>query len=322
MEMFADWNQKAKPQQLPLFLLDVSESTDRTKINTTNNAIRKFVNTDALISQIESHYLDNISHYYPVIVFVSDGKTKYDYKSDLTQLNQYRLFTCATKIALAIGDDADKDILAEFTGNTEMVIPIHSLEEMHKVELILSFYAATVIYKYHLPLMLAAIFNLKETAELLINNGANVNAKTTIYNYNGSITNQTALMIAAEHNSKETAALLIKHGADINAQNSGSRGGQTALMIAAEHNAIETAKLLVKHQANINAKTKWRNYSGCTALVFAAWYEAKEIVELLIEHGADVNATRNDGQTAVMFAKSKNNKEIVQLLIEYGADAN
>ncbi|EAX83071.1 ankyrin repeat protein, putative [Trichomonas vaginalis G3] len=53
----------------------------------------------------------------------------------------------------------------------------------------------------------AACYNSKETAELLISHGININEKN---NYG-----ETALHITAENNSKEIAELLISHGAQI-----------------------------------------------------------------------------------------------------------
>ena len=50
--------------------------------------------------------------------------------------------------------------------------------------------------------------NSKETAEILISHGANINEKDE--------DGETALHYAAENNSKETAEILISHGANIN----------------------------------------------------------------------------------------------------------
>ena len=55
---------------------------------------------------------------------------------------------------------------------------------------------------------MAAKYNSKEMAELLISHGANINEKDE--------KGRTALHIAARKNRKEMAELLISHGANVN----------------------------------------------------------------------------------------------------------
>lgn len=59
--------------------------------------------------------------YQPVIILLSDGAPTDSYKHNLDRLKQNKWFQAATKIAIAIGDDADKNVLAEFAGNTEAI---------------------------------------------------------------------------------------------------------------------------------------------------------------------------------------------------------
>ncbi|MCM1079248.1 MAG: hypothetical protein NC344_06480 [Bacteroidales bacterium] len=59
--------------------------------------------------------------YQPVIIVLSDGAPTDDYKHNLEKLKENNWFKAATKIAIAIGDDASKDVLTEFTGNPEAV---------------------------------------------------------------------------------------------------------------------------------------------------------------------------------------------------------
>ena len=59
--------------------------------------------------------------YQPVIILLSDGEPTDNYKHDLEKLKQNKWFQVATKIAIAIGDDADKNVLSEFAGNVEAV---------------------------------------------------------------------------------------------------------------------------------------------------------------------------------------------------------
>ncbi len=58
----------------------------------------------------------------PVIVLLSDGQPTDDYKKGLAKLKALPWFKKAVKIALSIGQDADDDVLMEFTGNRELVL--------------------------------------------------------------------------------------------------------------------------------------------------------------------------------------------------------
>ena len=55
----------------------------------------------------------------PVLVLVSDGQPTDDYRSGLKSLMAEPWGTKAVRIAIAIGDDADLDVLQEFIGNPE-----------------------------------------------------------------------------------------------------------------------------------------------------------------------------------------------------------
>lgn len=257
------------------------------------------------------------SLYRPLIILLSDGRFSEDYVSAVEQVNKNLYFTNAIKIAVAIGEDADKDVLAEFTGDAEKVISVIDTKDLDKLLWFFCCYI-DIINDDLSPLMIAVKYADKNEVESILESGPDVN---TVSYFNGSrIKGYTPLMIACMNNEKDLAELLIDHGADINAKNSGFHAGQTVLMLAAEHNSKETAELLIQHGADVNEKTEWCGYEDCTALMFAAWFGAKETAGLLIEFGAEVNAVRKDGRTALMFAVLRNNKDIVKLLIENGAD--
>lgn len=57
----------------------------------------------------------------PVIVLVSDGQPVDDWKRPLEKLKGMPWFKKAVKMAVAIGGDADKDVLTAFTGNRELI---------------------------------------------------------------------------------------------------------------------------------------------------------------------------------------------------------
>ena len=58
----------------------------------------------------------------PVIVLLSDGQPTDDYKKGLDKLLHLPWGKKAVRIAISIGQDADDDVLQEFTGNRELVL--------------------------------------------------------------------------------------------------------------------------------------------------------------------------------------------------------
>ena len=69
----------------------------------------------------------------PVIILLSDGEPTDDFMSGLNSLRGNSWFKSAIKIAIAIGDDADKNVLKEFTGSSEAVIVVHNIEALKKM---------------------------------------------------------------------------------------------------------------------------------------------------------------------------------------------
>lgn len=63
--------------------------------------------------------------YAPVILLFSDGGPTDNWEKGLGQLKNNNWFKHAIKIAIAIGDDADKTVLATFTGTPESVITVN-----------------------------------------------------------------------------------------------------------------------------------------------------------------------------------------------------
>jgi len=68
----------------------------------------------------------------PAIFLMSDGQPTDEYKEGLELLNKNSWFKHAIRVALAIGADADDNVLAEFTGTMEAVTRIYSPEALRK----------------------------------------------------------------------------------------------------------------------------------------------------------------------------------------------
>ena len=69
----------------------------------------------------------------PAIFLMSDGQPTDDYKESLEKLKNNSWFKHAIKIAVAIGEDADSNALAEFTGTSEAVVTTHTGEDLRKM---------------------------------------------------------------------------------------------------------------------------------------------------------------------------------------------
>lgn len=82
----------------------------------------------------ESGFMKGASESFaPAFILVSDGQPTDSYKMKLKELQKNGWFKYGIKTAIAIGDDADKKMLAEFTGNSESVIEVHNAKDLAKV---------------------------------------------------------------------------------------------------------------------------------------------------------------------------------------------
>ena len=131
----------------------------------------------------------------------------------------------------------------------------------------------------------AARHNAVEIAELLIANGADVNAKrwdgmTILPTGRGRL--RRKIRLAAD----------MRGDFDVD-----SMDDAMPLHWAAEHNAREAAALLIANNAKLNA----RDADGWTPLHWAARRNAAAVVKLLIDNNADVDAKRWGG-LAVLYA--------------------
>jgi uncharacterized protein len=140
--------------------------------------------------------------------------------------------------------------------------------------------------------------------KLLIDQGANVNARTKEYHPGRrwlyslgdvswvDMTGQTPFLRSALSGDTKVMRLLLEHGADPNIP---TLAGTTALMAAAGVNWTVAQTYTVSKEALLEA------------------------VKICLEHGADVNAINSMGLTAVMGAANRGSDEILKYLVEKGA---
>jgi len=84
----------------------------------------------------------------PVMILFSDGVPTDDAKHGLEHLKENNWYKAAIKIAVAIGDDANKDILKEFVNNhSEAVLTVHNVNDLKKMIYLVSVTASQVASK-------------------------------------------------------------------------------------------------------------------------------------------------------------------------------
>ncbi|VUC26335.1 unnamed protein product [Clonostachys rosea] len=151
--------------------------------------------------------------------------------------------------------------------------------------------------------------NVRDTIDMLIKKGADVNARKEH--------SSSALSEASKNGYISIAELLLDKGADINEQD-GWYG--SALIAASSQRQLEVAIMLVKRGADINSQQ--RIYGS--ALIAASEVGSIQIAEMLLDKGADINAQVGGGRhgNALEAASANRHLELAKYLIEKGADVN
>mmetsp|Transcript_4992 Transcript_4992/g.6645 ORF Transcript_4992/g.6645 Transcript_4992/m.6645 type:complete len:475 (+) Transcript_4992:1-1425(+) len=177
------------------------------------------------------------------------------------------------------------------------------------------------------PLMIAAGSGDIQTVKLLIEHGADVNAKdcdgaTVLYysvkyvisvvDLEGSVDQQGK---ASNENAEVLLHLCLEHGAEVNESDN---DGITPLILACGKScSLAVKKLLTVENLNVNQSAE----DGNTALHYAVTTSNSEIVQLLLHCGANSNQANRMGFTPLHSATqiSHQDQEIVRTLIEHNA---
>ena len=195
-------------------------------------------------------------------------------------------------------------------------------------------------------LMWAAAQRHADVARLLIAHGADLHARSTVWdqlentagntnpsgNFRMAHGGSTALLFGARNGDVATAQVLVEGGADVNDT---AAAGTSALIVAAHSGQTPLAVYLLEQGADPNAAE-----AGYTALHAAVLRGQPQLVAALLDHGADAGALvahgtpgrrfgadysiRHQliGANAFWLAAKYGELQIVRLLAAHGADAS
>lgn len=169
------------------------------------------------------------------------------------------------------------------------------------------------------PLHAAAIGGHVGAARLLLEKGADINARTKDNGFT-----PLGLVFTAKKGAAEMAKLLIEYGADVNDR---TMDGVPILHIAALEGKVELVDALIEQGADVNI----RDINRATPLYAAIAGRQIRIVKQLLEKGADINARAklhpdvagglgDLEATPLQAALMEGYNPVARFLIEKGAD--
>jgi ankyrin repeat protein len=156
--------------------------------------------------------------------------------------------------------------------------------------------------------MRAAAAGNTDAVQILLDQGANLNAKDTVRA-------QTAVMFAAAMNRDSVIKLLASRGADLNA---------TSKLIPMSESVDDEGNIIVGAAPQATSRLfggGLETMGGMTALHYAVREGNMEAVRALVEVGANVNqANAGDKTTPIIQAIVNGYYDIARFLLEHGAD--
>ena len=122
----ATWQNPSGPVEVENFFWNDLDASGVTDLGEACLKLNEKLSTKAFMQEATGSFA-------PAIFLLSDGGPTDDYKKGLAALWQNNWFKKAIKVAVAIGDDADKSVLKEFTGNVEAVLEVHNAAALRKM---------------------------------------------------------------------------------------------------------------------------------------------------------------------------------------------
>ena len=136
----ATWHTPSGPVPADQFHWNYLDAAGVTDFGAACRALNEKLSTKAFMQEATGSFA-------PAIFLLSDGDPTDDWQSALQTLKQNNWFRAAVKVAVAIGEDANKDMLKEFTGSMEAVLEVHNSAMLKKMIKFVSVRASQVASK-------------------------------------------------------------------------------------------------------------------------------------------------------------------------------
>ena len=136
----ASWHTPNGPVPAEQFRWNYLGAAGVTDLGAACRALNEKLSTKAFMQEATGSFA-------PAIFLLSDGEPTDDWEHELKELKKNNWFKAAVKVAVAIGDDANKDVLKEFTGTIEAVLEVHNTAMLKKMIKFVSVRASQVASK-------------------------------------------------------------------------------------------------------------------------------------------------------------------------------
>ena len=136
----ATWHTPGGPVPAEQFRWNYLDAAGVTDLGAACRALNEKLSTKAFMQEATGSFA-------PAIFLLSDGDPTDDWWGPLQTLKQNNWFKAAVKVAVAIGDDANRDVLKEFTGSMEAVLEVHNSAMLKKMIKFVSVRASQVASK-------------------------------------------------------------------------------------------------------------------------------------------------------------------------------
>ncbi|TGJ64875.1 hypothetical protein EYR41_008883 [Orbilia oligospora] len=159
----------------------------------------------------------------------------------------------------------------------------------------------------HLDIVRLTSYDSAEFSELLISDGADINALNSSHH--------TPLMLACLHGFLATVKVLLKHRPKLELED---LLGYTALHLSASGGQYDITKLLLEDGGGSVANISMRDKTGNTPLHLALKQDHPTVVELLIQKGSDIGAKTDLDETCLDLAMQpavNPNGELLRILL-------